>query len=125
MDASTKHLFRIGEIVRVSNIVSPRMVVTKIQTGGGGTPMTVEVAWFNGRREWQTRIMDPRFLSKAGAWINIDPVEMRNALESIRDHAFCREGDEVILMSEDVTLAAYVDGIINRVPQKEQADAAE
>lgn len=56
------NIFAVGDTVRVSNIVGPRMVVVKIEND------VVGCMWFDRRNEVKGFSFRPRFLSKASPW---------------------------------------------------------
>lgn len=68
------NIFRVGDVVRVANIVGPRMLVTRIVPDDGLEPdRTVETEWFDRRMELCTAAFDPRHLAKASPWLERPP----------------------------------------------------
>lgn len=63
---SDPNIFKPGDVVRISNIPGPRMVVSKIIVDAKG--VLIRCFWFNRRNEFTGQDFAPSFLSKASPW---------------------------------------------------------
>lgn len=88
--------FRVGDVVRVKNIVGPRMVIEHIREGatsvGAAIPAQIDCVWFDRRYELMSAQFSPRLLAKASPWLDRKP-DAGNMPMGI-DHLSNAEGDD-------------------------------
>lgn len=116
---------RVGDVVRVKNIVGPRMTITGFDAKNTGMVM---LKWFNRRYEMESEWFHVRHLAKSNPSTE-RPMSYRDALIAIREKAIVDNNYDIRMGVEGELLGDFIDAII---PPKdapthaeEHADAAE
>jgi uncharacterized protein YodC (DUF2158 family) len=98
---------RAGDVVRIKNIVGPRMLITGFDAKDHSI---VCLKWFNRRYELETEWFHVKHLAKFNPGEH-RPTGLRGALMAIRDKAFSG-GGAAIWMDDETPLRLFIDHVL-------------
>jgi uncharacterized protein YodC (DUF2158 family) len=119
-----RNMLRVGDVVRVKNIVGPRMVITGFDAKNREM---VHLKWFNRRFELEGEWLHIRSLMKSNPQPN-KPMSFRGALIAIRDRLVIRQnelGTNSFELDDGTPLRVFIDSILMPSPAPDVEETVE